>query len=211
MNTPIQLIETMRVEPGHRLPLLPWHRQRLQRSCKALDYAWPGEILFASISQHVERLDTHASHRLRLLLGPDGRYLLESSQLPATLPPVRIRLNHSPLQADPFWLQHKTTRRPWYADAQNLLAQTPGLFDVVFCNALGEICEGSRSNVYVQDTHNVWLTPPMACGLLPGVQRQILLDSGQASEARITCDDLQNARAIRVSNALRGWVDAVLD
>ncbi len=211
MKVPIQLIETMRVEPGQRLPLLPRHQQRLERSCQALGYAWPGDALLTAINEYVERLDTRISHRLRLLLDSDGRHSLQSSELAATSQPVRIRLNPSPLQADPFWLQHKTTRRPWYADAQNLLEQNRGLFDVVFCNAHGEICEGSRSNVYVQNANNEWLTPPTACALLPGVQRQVLLDTGQVREALITRSDLLNARAIRVSNALRGWLDAVLD
>ncbi len=210
IEAPIQLIETMRVEPGHHLPLLAWHLQRLQQSCQVLGYVWPGEILSAGINEHVARLDIRVTHRLRLLLDTDGGYSLQSSKLSIIPQPLRIHLNHSPLQADPFWLQHKTTHRPWYADAQHLLDQAPDVFDIVFCNALGEICEGSRSNVYVQNAGHVWLTPPAACGLLPGVQRQALLDGGLAREARITCDDLQTARAIRISNALRGWVDAVL-
>jgi 4-amino-4-deoxychorismate lyase len=42
------------------------------------------------------------------------------------------------------------------------------------------------------------------------VQRQALLNSKLARETEISLEDLLNAKAIRVSNALRGWQDALL-
>ncbi|GAB2902182.1 aminotransferase class IV [Paralcaligenes ginsengisoli] len=206
----VQLIETMRVEPGRIIPLLSGHSRRLRASCAALGHAWPGEPLFQAIGHHVAGLDAAHSYRLRLLLDPNGHYSLESTVLAITLPPVRLHLSPMALEADAFWLQHKTTHRPWYAGAQDWLAQNPQFFDVVFCNRNDEVCEGSRSNLYIQNAAGAWLTPPLACGLLPGVQRQALLDDGLVREARITRRDLLAAKAIRISNALRGWLDATL-
>lgn len=206
----IQLIETMRVEPGRIIPLLSGHSRRLRASCAALGHAWPGEPLFQAIRQHAAKLDAVHNYRLRLLLDPNGHYSLESAILAMTLPPVRLHLSPAALEADAFWLQHKTTHRPWYADAQAWLAQNPEFFDVVFCNRNDEVCEGSRSNLYIQNAAGAWLTPPLACGLLPGVQRQALLDDGRVQEARITRHDLLAAKAIRISNALRGWLAATL-
>lgn len=200
----------MRVEPGRNVPLLQGHSRRLRNSCAALGYDWPGEGLMQAVCRHIEQLDAGASHRLRLLLNQDGQYSIESALLPATRQPVRLRLDAAALQADPFWLEHKTTHRPWYAPAQNWLAQHPEFFDVVFCNDKDEVCEGSRSNIYILDGDKSWLTPPLACGLLPGVQRQNLLDSGLVQEARITRTQLIQAQSIRVSNALRGWLAATL-
>src|SRR5690606_875709 len=147
---------------------------------------------------------------LRLLVNRDGSFSLTSNPLAPTPQPVRLALHRDALQADAFWLQHKTTRRPWYDEAQHWLASHADYFDVVFCNAQEQVCEGSRSNVYVQDNAGRWLTPPLSCGLLPGVQRQALLGQGLASEAAISRRDLLDAPAVRVSNALRGWLDAVL-
>ncbi|SHH92987.1 aminotransferase class IV [Pollutimonas bauzanensis] len=206
----VQLIETLRVEPGRDAPLLSGHWRRLRDSCAALGYDWPGAALVQAVQQHIGQLDPGGSHRLRLLLGKNGQYSLESSPLPATPQPVRLRLARAALQADPCWLRHKTTRRPWYAPAQDWLARHPEYFDVVYCNGEDEVCEGSRSNIYILDAGNVWLTPPLDCGLLPGVQRQALLDGGLVRESRITRRQLVDARAIRVSNALRGWLDATL-
>jgi 4-amino-4-deoxychorismate lyase len=213
MNAPIQLIETMRVEPGkalpgNTLPLLNGHMRRLERSCRALGYAWPGDSLIDAILQCAAKLDSNRSHRMRLLLGADGRYTLETGPLAATHTPVRLRLHPAPLDADPFWLSHKTTNRPWYAQASAWLAQNPGFFDVVYCNERDEVCEGTRCNVYVLNAAGIWLTPPLECGVLPGVQRQELMDQGKMEAGVITRAELIAAPQIRISNALRGWLPA---
>lgn len=206
----IQLIETMRVEPGRVLPLLAGHQARLAASCRALAYAPPGEALSEALRQQLGALNAARAHRLRLLVNRDGSFSLAAHPLPPTPQPVRLALHPDALQADTFWLGHKTTRRPWYDNAQQWLAHHADYFDVVFCNAQDQVCEGSRSNVYIQDSDGRWLTPPLSCGLLPGVQRQALLDQGLASEAAISRRDLLDAPAVRVSNALRGWLDAQL-
>ncbi len=56
------------------------------------------------------------------------------------------------------------------------------------------------------------MTPPLACGVLPGVMRSVLLEDRafNAVEAVMTRDDLLSAQAIVVCNALRGVVPAVV-
>lgn len=205
-----QLIETIRVEPGRNIPLLAGHWRRLESSCRALGYQWPAGVLVDAVEQRVGELDAVGCYRLRLLLSHDGQYSIETYPLPDTLQPVRLHLSSVTLRADHKWVAHKTTHRPWYEDAQRWLAANPEFFDVVYCNDKDEVCEGSRSNVYIQDAQGNWLTPPLACGLLPGVQRQALLDAAKVQEACISRRQLLDARAIRVSNALRGWLDARL-
>ncbi len=152
------------------------------------------------------------AHRLRLLLAASGTLSLETAPQPPTPGPVRIALAadvlgpQARLDADDPWLRHKTTHRPCFAAAQHWLQTHPDHFDLIFGNAAGELCEGSRSTVYVRGPDGAWLTPPLGCGLLPGVQRQALLDAGAVREARLSLDDLRQAPALRVSNALRGWI-----
>lgn len=206
----IQLIETMRVEPGRRIPLLAGHRRRLEASCLALGYVHPGARLNAAIQERLAGLDADSVHRLRLLVDTNGGISLEASPLPPTRTPVQLLLSPTPLHADALWLRHKTTRRPWYAQAQAWLEQHPDYFDVLYCNGRDEACEGSRSNIYIWDGSDKWLTPPEDSGLLPGVQRQALLDGGLARVAVLTRRDVLDAPALRVSNALRGWLDATI-
>lgn len=208
-RTPPKLIETMRLENG-RVALWPGHHARLLRSAAALGYA----LVPATAEALVERACATAPEgvfRLRLLVAADGKVSLESQPLPATPQPVRLRLAPEPLIADPFWLAHKTTHRPWFVAAQDWLQAHPEVFDLIHGNARGELCEGSRCTVYVRDPGGAWLTPPLDNGLLPGVQRQALLDAGLAREAGLSISDLRAAPALRVSNALRGWLEARLD
>jgi len=205
-----QLIETIRVEPERRVPLLAGHWRRLQGSCAALGYAWPGQALADAVQRRIDCLDPALNHRMRLLLGPDSHYEIASTVLVAMPDPLRLRLHPAPLKAELFWLHHKTTFRPWYNEAQQWLSENPDVFDIVFCNEKDELCEGSRCNLYIRDGSGAWLTPPVNAGLLPGVQRQSLLDGGLVREARISRSDFTCAGEIRVSNALRGWRAATL-
>jgi len=206
------LIETLRVVPGTGglgIPLLDLHLRRLRRSCATLAYDWPA-MLPQAIAAHLATCDPRQTYRLRILLNRTGGHSLQSQTLPATPTPVRVALAPHPLRADPTWISHKTTHRPWYIQAGDWLQQHADVFDVLYCNTRDEVCEGSRTNVYICDANGLWLTPALACGLLPGVQRQALLDQGLVQESVITRAQLLQAPRVRVSNALRGWLDAEL-
>jgi 4-amino-4-deoxychorismate lyase len=203
------LIETMRLEHG-RIALWPGHLRRLAASSAALGYAWDAGAVRRQLEQRCAGLGKSDVHQVRLLLARDGECRIETRPLAPTPTPVRIALEPEPLSADRVWLSHKTTHRPWYAPAQAWLAEHAEFFDVIYSNAQGQVCEGSRSNIYLLDDQGRWLTPPVHCGLLPGVQRQALIDAGRAHEAILSAEDLRGAAALRVSNALRGWLDARL-
>lgn len=57
-----------------------------------------------------------------------------------------------------------------------------------------------------------WYTPPLSCGLLPGVMRGVMLQAPawNASERVITREMLEEADDIVVCNALRGPLRAVI-
>jgi 4-amino-4-deoxychorismate lyase len=204
-----QLIETMRAE-GRRIALLEQHIARLCHSAAALGFTLPKKDLRGAVVEALAATSETTTTRVRLLLDAQGKLSVSTAPLAPTETPVSLRLCSVPLQAQELWLQHKTTYRPLYDLAQTWLNQNPLVFDLLFFNTQDQVCEGSRSTVYVQDTSGTWLTPPLYCGLLPGVQRQVLLQHGLAREAVLTLHDLRSATQVRVSNALRGWLDARL-
>lgn len=205
------LIETMRVEPGGLVPLLEGHLQRLHRSCAALGHSWPGEAAVRDrVAQTIAGLHDGQTWRLRLLLAPDGGLSLETGLLAPPRTPLKVALRGPRAAGAENWLRHKTTHRPWYEHAAQWLADHPDVFDVLYWNENGEMCEGSRSNLYMRTPGGGWLTPPLGSGALPGVQRQALLDAGLVEVGPIHRDDFLRAPAWRISNALRGWRDAVL-
>jgi para-aminobenzoate synthetase/4-amino-4-deoxychorismate lyase len=127
---------------------------------------------------------------------------------PASAEPVIASIGRvciSNLRTDPVdrMLYHKTTDRPLYAQAF-ADAVRDGYDDVLFLNRHGEVTEGAISNVFIEKDGR-WLTPPIDCGLLAGVYRRHLLETRSEIEERVlSLDDLRDADAIYLCNAVRG-------
>ena len=78
---------------------------------------------------------------------------------------------------------------------------------MVFALPDGRLTEGSFTSLFVP-RGDVLVTPPLARGLLPGVLRAALIDSGEAIEGDLTTVDLQDG--FYVGNALRGLIPATV-
>ena len=203
------LIETLRVDADGALPLLDGHLRRLSHSAQALGFAAPGPALRDALLARARTLAAGQPQRLRLLWSQDGRHQMETAPLPVLPAGQKLAVAALPLPPHQPLMQHKTTHRPWYAPGTAWLSAHPDHFDVVYFNERDELCEGTRSNVYVL-RDGIWLTPPIACGLLPGVQRAALLAADLARTAVLTRQDLERAQGLRLSNALRGWFEVAL-
>lgn len=205
-----QLIETIRVEDDGRMPLLPWHLERLGHSCGELSYRWSVDAVQRAIARTAAGLPENVAHRMRVRVADNGAVEVETSILPPLPSLPRVALADTRLDSHTALLRHKTTWRPWYQSAAAWLAGHPDHFDQLYLNERDELCEGSRTNLYLR-LDGRWVTPPVSCGLLPGVRRAALLDEEQVEEAVVTRTDLDRAQGLRLSNALRGWFDVALD
>lgn len=206
------LIETIRTDAMGNAPLWPYHEARLVRSARALGFAAVPATLPTRIRDAVAACEPHSDFRVRLLYDRHGEATLNVYPLSALALPAKLALATSVLgesavlnEEEPL-LRHKSTYRPWYDEATAWLAQHPECFDLLFENESGALCEGSRTNVYVQ-LDGQWLTPDTSAGCLPGTQRAALLASGQVQVAPLTLTALHHAQGVRLSNALRGWFD----
>lgn len=199
------LIETMRLEDGE-VKRRGTHLARLARSAGQLGFPLDPSAVDQDLQRHA---DAHPRgvYRLRLRLTEDGKLATTVSPLEDLPDSQQIRISAQRLDSSDHGLRFKTTRRALYNEA--LRALPPGVFDVIFLNQRDELCEGARSNLFLQ-IDNRLLTPSLNCGLLPGVLRAELLKSGQAIEAVLGLDDLRRAEAIFVGNALRGLVPVTL-
>ncbi|KGD98924.1 aminobenzoate synthetase [Achromobacter sp. RTa] len=204
-----ELIETILVDAERRVPLLSRHLKRLEASCKALGYGWGGRAVEADIMVAALGLATPGPHRLRLLVARDGSRSIQTASLPSLAPKQEAMLAPETLRSSEPLLRYKTTYRPWYTKTIEWLPSHPHIFDLLYLNERGELCEGSRSNVYLRMDGD-WYTPPVDSGCLPGVQRAELLDTGRVEERVLTLADLHAAEEIRLSNALRGWFPVTL-
>ena len=188
--------------------MLKLHHQRMKHSASVLGFAWHDEAFVQAIQSACASLDNDYAHRLRLSLTLDGVFqtqIISLEPLPEVLDfAIYPERTHS---QNPI-LAHKTTMRQLYNRA---LAQAKfqGLFDCIFLNEQGEVTEGARSCIFVQ-LNAQWYTPPLSCGVLPSVQRAYALNdaSFSAQERVLTLDDLRQAQAIRLGNALYGLCPA---
>jgi para-aminobenzoate synthetase/4-amino-4-deoxychorismate lyase len=117
---------------------------------------------------------------------------------------VRVGLARAPVEpSDPF-LFHKTTNRRTYDTAR-----LPGLDDTLLWTPDGDLTESTIANLVVEmDGRRV--TPPVACGLLPGTFRAELLAMGEIVEGRVRLEDLRRASQVWLVNSVRGWRRAML-
>lgn len=201
------LIETLLWDGTY--PFLESHLDRLVDSAAYFDFVCDRAAIQAALDDHARRFESwpeRSPWRVRLLLASSGSYEIASEVLGAVSDANRIaRVCIAVQRTDPSdpMLFHKTTHRPLYAPAI-ARAVDEGFDDVLFLNLRGEVTEGAISNVFIVKDGR-WLTPPIACGLLAGIYRRHLLATRPAIEERLlNLDNLREADAVYLCNAVRG-------
>ena len=186
----LRLIETV-LWDGVAAPRWPLHLARLRRSAGLLGWDCPD----------VAPVGPAHPARLRLTLGAAGDAVWEVHPLPPAKAEWRLGLAQARLLSGDPWLGVKSTRRGIYDSARASLPE--GLDEVIFLNERGEVCEGTITTVFF-DRGQGMRTPPLSCGLLPGVLRAEL----GCKEEVLLAEDLPKVR-LWVGNALRGLIPAV--
>lgn len=201
---PVALVETM-AYAARAWPLRRRHLERLSESARALGIPF-------DLSKAVSTLDAavdpavSAAHRVRLCLQEDGTLLVETSEMPQRIEPMKFLVWPGCIpSADPL-NRHKTTWRDTCREALGW-AQVRGANEAILLNERGEISEGTYTNVFIERSGQL-VTPPLSSGALPGCLRAELLASGRCTEAVLTIDDLRRASRIFLGNSLRGLVRA---
>ncbi|AWI53910.1 bifunctional aminodeoxychorismate synthase component I/aminotransferase [Aquabacterium olei] len=206
---PFQLIESLRLEDG-RLCRVDRHLARLAGS--ATHFGWPAltpaqrHDLDHALRQ-IALAHPTGVHKVRLLLGPDGRFSVEAAALSGPGTPgvepasVRVALARTPMPPADDFIRHKTTRRQAYAG----FVPPPGCFDTLLHNEAGLLTEFTIGNLALK-LGGTWCTPPLEAGLLPGVMRAAALASGELQEHPLHRTDLLKAGDAALLNSVRGWV-----
>jgi para-aminobenzoate synthetase/4-amino-4-deoxychorismate lyase len=205
------LVESLLWQSGY--PLIEFHLDRLQDSSEYFGFPCDRAAAQDALLAHANAFAGSEPRKVRLLLDSDGKLHITREVLPETRSdpaPVRVRIGLERTDPEDPMLFHKTTHRPLYAEAFERAKQA-GFDEVLFLNCLGEVTEGAISNIFIEKDGR-WLTPPVECGLLAGVYRRHLLETRPAIEQRVLYpEDLRQADAIYLVNAVRGLRRAVLD
>jgi 4-amino-4-deoxychorismate lyase len=199
----------MRWEPGAGFVRFKRHLARLYGSAAELGFACDPKRVGEALTHAVGRAGVPL--RARLVLSHDGG-VAASAQPYEPLHADRVwklRLARTRLDSGDVLLRHKTSRRQTYTHARSeyLVTQAD---EVMLANERGELCEGTITTLFADFGGSALATPRLDCGLLAGVLRAEMLETGKAEEAVFAFDDLKRARAIFVGNSLRGLIAAAL-
>ena len=200
------LIETMRFDPDGGIARLESHLLRAKQSAAALGFTFDRHE--ARNCLHALCFDLEGPMLVRLRASRGGAIALQAAALPDPWPePAESIVLPLPVDPDDWRLRHKTSDRGFYEDARDV-AMLEGVQEAILVREDGFVTEGTISNVFVRADDGALLTPSADLGLLPGVLRQTLIESGEAREARLKPDDL--ADGFLLGNSVRGLVPARL-
>ena len=199
------LIETMLFERG-RIRYLNQHLTRLKTSADFFSIPCFHTRIRARLKDYAAKLV--GDFRLRLLLKANGDVHFEHRPLGAkTAKPVIGLSDIQTDSGDPF-LYHKSTHRKLY-DSEYEHHAARGYYDIIFHNEENQITEGAISNIFVK-RRGRWYTPPLSCGLLCGIERDIMITKLGAREKILYKKDLQSADKIVLTNSVRGATEVTL-
>lgn len=229
-----ELLETLRLENGVYINLIA-HLARLKRSARHFGYPFDEARVrqtldaLAKDASAISRADSsqpgqpksalqdteksappippNTAWRVRLLLNENGQPHAEKFILnqPIALASIALAATYFEASHSEF-TRFKTTRRAHY---EAFAPTDPAVFDTLLYNAQGELTECTRGNIALL-LDGRWVTPPLHCGLLNGVGREMYLNEGRLTEAVVRVADLPRVQALAFVNSLRGWVDARL-
>ncbi len=195
------LFETLRLECGH-YSRLDRHLARIIASAAYYGISTDAARLRALLDEcAAERRD--GVWRTRLILAPSGEAHVECEPLEDAPSQSRdfVLARAAVDRGDPR-LFHKLVDRAFYAARR---AECSDAYDVLMLNAEGELTEFTTGNL-VLGIDGERLTPPLDCGLLPGVFRAHLVDGGEIRERVLFPADIGRAQRVWLINSLRGWV-----
>lgn len=190
------------------------HLRRLARSAHGLGLGQPDEDRIRAVVDSVLAANPLPFGKLRITwtdgIGPLGSGRTENSEPtlvvasePATPAPAESAIHTV------SWTRNehgalaglKTTS---YAD--NVLAleraHERGASEAIFANTVGNVCEGTGSNIVLAIDGRL-VTPPLSSGCLAGITRELLLEWTDIEEGDVTLDEARTASEVFVTSSLR--------
>ena len=217
-----ELIETMLHDPSAGFLFLEHHLHRLRTSADYFGFVLDEQRLRELLDTIEAGADASTCRRVRLTLSDDGEMAVTAGPCPrpaalslaeARRGPDRgqVALAEECTASTSAWLYHKTSQRQIYEAASRQAARA-GLLDQLFRNERLEITEGAISTIIIEKNGS-FFTPPIDCGVLPGVMRAVLLEEGAEgtlAEHVLHEEDLRRADRLFICNSVRGVIPVAL-
>jgi para-aminobenzoate synthetase/4-amino-4-deoxychorismate lyase len=180
------------------------HLDRLEQSCRYWLIQFDRNKVAAELHDAASEFCAE-NYRVRLAVLTSGEIRIASSPMEALgwkSASLKLKLSSHRIDAKSAYQFHKTNVRYHYDKA---LAESVanGFDEVLFMNQDDELAEGAITNIFFR-TRTGWMTPPVSCGLLPGIWRKYFAHLVEAKERVITQEDFESVEHIVVGNSLRG-------
>ena len=189
-----QLITTGKISQK-QLMFEEQHLERLRKASRYFAFPFDSENLKQKIEEECHACDANQDYRLRISLSKSGEIEVDRRVLTPLSPSfcqAKLCLKEANLQQ--AFTYFKTTHRP------HLIM---GDQEIIYHTADGKLLETTIGNLVLKMDGKLY-TPPSQLGLLQGIYRQNLLESGQVKEKVLTIEDLKGSEAIYGCNAVRG-------
>ena len=203
IRAPLQfeLIETILWDGSYFL--LDLHMARLDESAAYFDFRFDPAQVREALQSFAQQFAPGTRHRVRLLLARSGSISISSTPLAESGPTASLIIAAERTDPADVFLRHKTTYRALY-DRALADARAAGFDDALFLNTRGEVTEGAIHNILIAKD-GALLTPPLDCGVLPGVYRSHLLATHPTlREGVLTLEDIETADHVYIVNSVRG-------
>jgi 4-amino-4-deoxychorismate lyase len=189
----------------HRGHFLDEHAARLNHSLSTFD-----------IQKHIKPETIQAFIEQHQLKDCGLKLLITANQSIATIRPltytddyynIGAKVTVSPIVkgSQSLLIRHKSTN---YGD--NILTlrkcHKEGFNDCLFTNELGHVTESCIGNLFIIQ-HERLITPPLSDGLLPGIIRDYIIKTFDATEKSITLEDVKTSSGAFLTNSLVGMIN----
>ena len=208
------VFETLKVIEG--IPLaLTRHLRRLSHSCSVLGLKVPSADELRAAVHDVLASETEASRlgRLRITVtGGMGPLASDRGSGASTVVVAVSGMQSWPATTSAIvvpWVRNErspVSGAKCTSYAENVVAlayaHERGFSEGLFANSVGELCEGTGTNVFIVDGESVF-TPPLSSGCLAGITRELLMEWEWARERSLSMDDLSDADEVFVTSSTR--------
>jgi branched-chain amino acid aminotransferase len=206
------VFETLRIYGGQPFALRR-HLDRIERSGAGLGLTMPDRSLLERAVREVVAAGAIEDGRVRLTVtagpGPlgSGRATGAATVVAAVSPFEPVATTTSVITVP--WVRNERSplaglKTTSYAENVVALAraQETGASEALFANTIGELCEGTGTNVFVVLGGRL-LTPPLASGCLAGITRELVLECTDAVEATVPMATLADVEELFLTSSIR--------
>lgn len=191
------VFETIRTQNSEVFELTR-HMRRAATAAKNFKFKLPSEDTIRDAISSLLSVNQLKLGRLRLLFSPD-RFVAVHQEYQEITTPAKLKVIDQsqlvlPIAYKTFPYNHRTS----------LLNQavSEGFDEIICINESGEVSEGAVSN-FLFLINDRWVTTPLSAGVLPGVQRGIVIERCGATVKSLDHSELLSVSAALVISSLK--------